>query len=274
MGEDVAKWSRSCESCQKAKIHKHIKAPLHQLPPPTNRFSNIHVDLVGPLPQYEGKNMLLTVIDRWTSWPEAYPLSSTGDATSASACAKLIVREWIPRFGVPDIVTSDRGSQFTSALWISLCNLMGIKRNITTAYHPQHNGKIERWHRSLKNALRARLYNRHSWVVELPWVLLGVRTLPNLDTGVSPSSLVMGHHPALPGQFILLRDDILNHTAFSESLAKAMKAQVFRGNPWHGGDRSRRPVPPALHNTSPVLVRRDCLQSSLQPKYYGPFIVV
>ena len=98
--------------------------------------------------------MLLTVIDRWTSWPEAYPLSSTGDAASSQACAKLIVREWIPKLGVPDVITSDRGPQFTSALWMSLCQMMGMKKDMTAAYHPQHNGKIERWYRFLKKLSR------------------------------------------------------------------------------------------------------------------------
>jgi len=201
-------------------------------------------------------------------------MSSTGDAASAQASAKRLVREWIPRFGVPDLVTSDRGSQFTSELWSSMCRLMGIMRDTTTAYHPQHNGNIERWHRSLKNALRARLNGRHNWIAELPWVMLGLRTAPNLDTGVSPALLVMGQHPALPGHLIIPRDDIIDHTAFSERLARSMKAQVFAGNPWHGGEQSGRPVPRSLEEATSVLVRRDRLQGSLEPKYEGPFEVV
>ena len=149
--------------------------------------------------------------------------------------------------------------------------MMGMKRDMTTAYHPQHNGKIERWHRSLKNALRARLLGHHRWVPELPWVLLGFRSAPNLDTGVSPCLLVLGQQPVLPGQLVIPRKEIADPTAFSERLALAMTAQVFNGNPWHGGDHSCRPVPPSLKNTSSVLVRNDRLQGSLAPKYNGPF---
>ena len=181
--------------------------------------------------------MLLTVIDRWTSWPEAYPLSATGDAASAQACAKIIVREWVPRYGVPDVITSDRGAQFTSGLWMYMCRLMGLMRDTTTAYHPQHNGKIESWHRSLKNELRARLLGRHNWIAELPWVMLGLRSSPNLDTGIAPALLVMGQYPALPGHLVVPRDDIADHTAFSERLARAMNAQTFSGNVWHGGEQ-------------------------------------
>ena len=60
------------------------------------------------------------------------------------------MRRWIAMWGVPDVITSDRGPQFASDLWIEMCKLSGIARNTTTSYHPQHNGKIERMHRCLK----------------------------------------------------------------------------------------------------------------------------
>ena len=206
IGKDVARWTKSCEACQKAKVHKHTKAPLRRLPAPTKRFSHIHVDLVGPLnPACEGKNTLLTVIDRWTGWPEAFPMTMHGEAANTKACAKVLVRHWIARWGVPDIITSDRGSQFASYLWLEVCRFMGIARDPTTSYHPQHNGKVERMHRCLKNSLRARLLDIANWLAEMPGVLLGLRAAANLDTGVSPSMLVTGQQPALPVQLVVSR---------------------------------------------------------------------
>ena len=200
IGKDVARWTRSREACQKAKVHKHTKAPLERLPAPTKRFSHIRVDLVGPLnPACEGKNTLLTVIDRWTGWPEAIPMMMHGDAANTKACAKVLVRQWIARWGVPDIITSDRWSQFASDLWLEICRFMGIARDPSTSYHPQQNGKVERMHRCLKNSLRARLLGIAHWLAELPWVMLGLRAAANLDTGVSLSMLVTGQQPALPG---------------------------------------------------------------------------
>ena len=71
ISKDVARWTKSCTACQQAKIHVHTKMPLERLPAPTKRFSHIHIDLVGPLnPPCEGKNTLLTNIDRWTGWPD------------------------------------------------------------------------------------------------------------------------------------------------------------------------------------------------------------
>ena len=81
-------------------------------------------------------------------------------------------------------MTSDRGSQFTSELWSSMCKLLGAKLHPTTAYHPQANGLIERFHRNLKASLKARLIGPN-WMDELPWVLLGTRTTPKEDLNTS-----------------------------------------------------------------------------------------
>ena len=256
-------------------MHKHTKAPLERLPAPTKRFSHIHVDLVGPLnPACEGKNTLLTVIDRWTGWPEAFPMTMHGDAANTKACAKVLVRQWIARWGVPDIITSDRGSQFASDLWLEVCRFMEIARDPTTSYHPQHNGRVERMHRCLKNSLRARLLGRANWLGELPWVMLGLRAAANLDTGVSPSMLVTGQQPALPGQLVVSRANIDDASAFGKELASAMAAHTFRENPWHGKEKLRARVPQDLWMTKLVLVRVDKQQPSLEPKYTGPFRVL
>ena len=275
IGKDVARWTKSCEACQKAKVHKHTKVPLERLPAPTKRFSHIHVDLVGPLnPACEWKNTLLTVIDRWTGWPEAFPMTMHGDAANTKACAKVLVRQWIARWAVPDIITSDRGSQVTSDLWLEVCRFMGTARDPTTSYHPQHNGKVEWMHRCLKNSLRARLLGRANWLAELPWVMLGLRAAANLDTGVSPSMLVTCQQPALPGQLAVSRANIDDASAFGKELASAMAAQTFRENPWHGKEKLRARVPQDLWMTKLVLVRVDKQQPSLEPKYTGPFRVL
>ncbi len=121
---------------------------------PVQRFSHLHIDLVGPLPQSrEGHTHLLTVLDRSTRWAEALRLMST----SAESCAAALVAGWVARFEVPQQITSDRGSQFCSSVWDSFTQRLGIKSRLTTPYHPQSNGAIERFHRRLKDSLRARL---------------------------------------------------------------------------------------------------------------------
>ena len=133
------------------------------------------------------------------------------------------MREWHSRWGMPYIMTSDRGSQFVSDMSLEVCSLMGIARDPTTSYHPQHNGKIERMHRSLKNSLRARLLGRVNWLSELSWVMLGLRAASNLDTGVSPSILVTGQQPTLPGQLVVQRPTIDDASNFGWRLLWQLK---------------------------------------------------
>jgi hypothetical protein len=110
-------------------------------------------------------------------------------AWSDTDCAGALLQGWIQRFGVPDIITSDRGPQFTSSLWASLCSLLSISHTQTTAYHPQSNGLVEHFHRRMKDALRARAAGV-DWFSHLPWVLLGIRTAWREGTEFSPSEAV------------------------------------------------------------------------------------
>ena len=117
--------------------------PHSLLAPPSARFDAIHLDLVGPLPHSNGYTYLLTVIDRFTRWPEAFPLPDI----TVETVARTFLQGWIARFGTPTTITTDRGSQFQSGLWNDLMVALGTQRLRTTAYHPQANGLIERFHR-------------------------------------------------------------------------------------------------------------------------------
>ena len=89
---------------------------------------------------------------------------------------------WVARFGVPEHITSDRGLQFCSEVWVQLTRHLSYIHYITTAYHPQANGMVERCHRQLKDTLRARTASGNC-PSHLPWVLLGLRAAPK-DTEV------------------------------------------------------------------------------------------
>ena len=112
MARDIQLSARTCVACQRAKVSQHVVAPLMPLPTPAKRFDSLHVDLVGPLPESQGFTYLLTIVDRFTRWPEAIPLSDI----SAATCARAFLYHWVSRHGVPSTLTSDRGRQFVSEL--------------------------------------------------------------------------------------------------------------------------------------------------------------
>jgi len=153
MRRDVASWCRDCVGCNRAKAGKQHTARVEPIAIPQRRFSHVHVDLVGPLPATsDGSAYLLTAIDRTTRWLEAVPLKNI----AANTCTEAFLSTWVARYGVPETLTTDRGAQFTSETWRVLCLKLGTRHVLTTAYHPQSNGVVERVHRQLKDALRAR----------------------------------------------------------------------------------------------------------------------
>ena len=109
MRRDVSNWCKTCTTCQQSKVTLHTKAPLSTFEK-SNPFSFIHLDLVGPLPQSNGFKYLLTIIERYTHWFEAIPLSSITTQNVISS----FTHTWISRFGTPTILVTDRGPQFTS----------------------------------------------------------------------------------------------------------------------------------------------------------------
>ena len=176
INSDVQKWARSCLQCQRSKVHRHTVSPMSTFATPDARFDHLHVDIVGPLPSSQGCRYLLTCVDRFTRWPEAIPVKDS----TADTVAQAFLMGWISRFGIPSVITTDRGAQFESALWQNLMKLLGSKRTRATAYHPSANGLVERFHRQLKAALKAIPDPTHL-VKALPLIMLGFRTMVKQD---------------------------------------------------------------------------------------------
>ena len=221
--KEVSKWAKECTDCQASKVQKHTKAPIEKISVPEKRFSHVHVDLVGPLPPSQGFTHLFTIIDRTTRWPEAIPLKDT----STTECGRALINHWIARFGIPIDITSDRGPQFTSALWREMAEQLGTNLHHTTAYHPQSNGLIERFHRSLKSALKARLQSPN-WLDDLGWVLLGLRTAPKEDLETSVAELVYGEPLRVPGEFFTSDTSPFDQSRSLASLRSQMQSQVAK----------------------------------------------
>ena len=150
MRSDCGKWARECLDCQRAKVTKHTVPPISEFEVPNKRFDHINMDLVT-LPESNGFKYLLTMVDRFTRWPVAVPLV---DCTTQSVVDGFSFG-WVQHFGVPHTITTDRGLQFTSDIFQQLAKIWGIRTIATSAYHPEANGLVERFHRRLKEAILA-----------------------------------------------------------------------------------------------------------------------
>ncbi|XP_068235586.1 uncharacterized protein [Palaemon carinicauda] len=126
------------------------------------------------------------------------------------SCTYALLSRWMSRFSDPEQITSDRGTTFTFQLWTSLANLLGIIIHQTTTYNHAANGMVERFHRTLKNTLMC-LCKDSNWIIQLPWVLLGLKTTPKNALYFLPAEIVYDdllvvpaeHFPSTPSPYNL-----------------------------------------------------------------------
>ena len=269
MSRDIKDWVAECVQCKKAKVTRHNKAPVHSFPEAKGKFSELHLDLVGPLPPNKGFKYLLTIVDRYTRWCDAIPLMDITTETIVDA----FLLNWVARCGVPDMIVTDRGAQFESHLWTEVMTRLGIHKKRTTSYHPESNAACERLHRSLKDGLRAHSDDSGQlWLNKLPHMLLAIRSAINQETEVSPAQSVYGIELSLPSDLTLpyVGNPEQDVTGYTKSLIEAMRFVPPRV--------SRPPdakfwLDSKLTQATHVLVRNET-RRYLQPSYKGPYEVL
>ncbi|GFT42813.1 retrovirus-related Pol polyprotein from transposon 412, partial [Trichonephila clavipes] len=267
MRKDIKIMVRSCVKCQRAKVTRHTKSPIGTFALPDARFAHIHLDFIGPLPPSNGNQFCMTIIDRFTRWPEVIP---TPDMT-AETTTRALMHGWISRFGCPTTITTDRGTNFESNLFRELTRMLRCNRIHSTSYHSQANGIIERLHRHLKGALKA--HNHIQWTELLPIVLLGMRSALKDDINATCAQLVYGTTLRLPSD--LVTSDSINQTANSTyvtSLIQTMRSLNPVSTAQHGTQNIY--INPSLKTCSHIFLRYDKVNPPLTPPYTGPHLVI
>uniref|UniRef100_A0A4W5NGU8 Gypsy retrotransposon integrase-like protein 1 n=1 Tax=Hucho hucho TaxID=62062 RepID=A0A4W5NGU8_9TELE len=168
--QDVARFCRTCHTCQiTGKPNQVIPpAPLCPIPVIGEPFEHVVVDCVGPLPKTKsGNQFLLTVMCMATRYPEAIPLRRI----TAPVVSKALIK-FFSTFGLPKVVQTDQGTNFLSKLFKQVLKSLSVKHRVSSAYHPESQGALERWHQTLKSMLRKYcLESEKDWDEGVPLVL-------------------------------------------------------------------------------------------------------
>ena len=197
MCKDIKEILEKCSSCQvfhQRKPHVH----LGKMPMPSYPHQVVSMDIVGPFQRSKfSHRYLFTLIDHMTGWADAFPIAHK----SGNIIADTLIKSYFPQYGYPELIISDNGKEFINSDVQNLLQHLDIKHHRTTVYHPQSNGKIERFHRSLKNILRKLMHaNSTQWEYELPAALTAYRNTIHTSTGHSPFQALYGRTSRLPRQ--------------------------------------------------------------------------
>ena len=197
----VQEVTRSCEICQ-ANEHPHesTKFPIKPTPIFPVPMDNIAVDVfyMNPI-TFEGReyDALILIVDRLTGWITAFPENRKG-LTASRVARQTIFHHW-DLFGVPRVVVSDKGPQFASSFWKTLCSLLGVQNAFCHVGHHQGNGRAEVAGKVLKNFMRKISTEKGlNWVETLPIALRLLRSAPG-ESGYSPHELLFGREALRPG---------------------------------------------------------------------------
>ena len=189
MAKDVQRHYKQCIKCQQAKQTKPQRAPLINVPI-GRPWQMVAVDILE-VPLSRNNNRYL-MQDYFTKWADAIPLP---DQTARRISSELV--KLFSTLGPPQVLHSDQGRNFESALLAQTLQAFGISKSRTSAYHPQGDGLVERFNRSLLQLLRTYVERQEEWEQFLPLLLYAYRTSVHYSTGVSPFTLMYGRNPSV-----------------------------------------------------------------------------
>lgn len=201
MSRELKRYVTSCDICQKSKPRRHAASGLLQpIPIPSRPFEVVTMDFIPELPISGGFDNILVIVDKLTKYGIFIPCSTS---ISEEETAHLFFKHVISRFGIPRQVITDRDSRWRHDFWQEICQLMGMKRSLTTSYHPQANGQTEILNQSLEIALRAYIApSRDDWVAHLDGLALSYNSTPHTATTFAPAYLLHGFTPTTASSLI------------------------------------------------------------------------
>ena len=140
MSDYIQQFCHNCQGCHGNQVwHQRKQGLLKPLPIPDHIWRDISVDFITDLPESDNCKNIMVITDRLSRGVILTPLQQIG----AESIAKVFLHQFYSFHGLPSSIVSDRGSAFVAALWSHICQLLGIKRLLSTAYHPETDGSTE-----------------------------------------------------------------------------------------------------------------------------------
>ena len=274
VAQQAAHWCSRCLVCQQHNVGKAEKTKRGAHPPPWGPFVNMQIDFIQ-LEKCLGFEYVLVIVDMFSKWVEAFPCRNC----DAQSVVKILVKEIIPRYGIPHSINSDRETHFTAQIMRDLSKVLSIKLNFHTPWHAASAGGVERQNGILKNKL-AKICQETGlkWPDALPLALMSMRSTPNRPTGLSPHEVLMGRPMSTPlvplpplsqVELILANERALHYYQALCAQLKHLHPQV----------RLAQPQPPdgKCHSLEPgdyVYIKAFRRRNKLSPRWKGPFQVL
>ena len=209
MALDVFNTVRQCAPCAKERLSLRKHSRFLKLFPAVRPLEFVSIDILGPLTKSKrGNKYLVVMTDRYSKFVQTVPLRNI----TAWTLAKAFCDHWVFVFGPPKYILSDNGGQFISKFFQSVCNILGTRNLFTTAYHPQTNGQVERYNRTILAGLRHYCAEHaKDWDQFSSAITFGYNNTIHRATSLTPSQLVLTVPPgilALPHAEVIDHDDL------------------------------------------------------------------
>ncbi len=285
LAKDVNEHIASCSVCAMIKSSRHKPyGKLTPLPVPTHKWKDISLDFVTGLPlskDWRGHtyDSILVIVDRLTKMSHYIAVNKTLDAEQF---AQVLIENLIRYHGLPDSIVTDRGSLFTSQFWSSLAYFLGVKRRLSTAFHPQTDGQTERQNSTMEQYLRAFIcWEQDDWVKWLPTAEFAYNNAKNSTIGMSPFEANLGYEPRMswdedidPKSRSRAAVDNANHLftligVCKDAILAAQQSQEEYANR-HRKSRDYKVGDRVWLNTKYIRTKRN---RKLEFKHFGPFLI-
>lgn len=192
MRQELKEWLDACIECQTRYPNGITSVDTMMNIDIAGPWDMIGMDIVGPIQMSDDGRFILVITDYLTKWAEAFPIADH----TAEIVAKILMEKVIAKYGAPRRILTDRGKEFLSEIMADVLSLLGIKKISTTAYHPQTDGLVERFNRTLISMLSMYTTAKQTdWDQHIPYVLFAYNSSKHASTGFSPYFLMHGREP-------------------------------------------------------------------------------